>query len=301
MEGVAAAGILTHRRRGSVAIADFADSDSARIFIKKRPYPFEKDKIFRLGLVVDMLLETIRVGIRHVMRRRALGRRIVAQLGVVEIVVAGIEPKSVHPAIEPEAHRLDQGIANFGRMEIDVRLRCQEAVHIILHPHPVPFPGWAPEDRQPVVGRGAVGLGIGPHIPVGFGIIAACAALLEPFMLVGSVAEHLIDDDPEAQLMRTGEHRVEIGESPEHRIDIAIVGHVIAHVRHRRLEEGRHPDRIDAERGDVVEPRGYALEIADPVSVAILERARVNLVDDRAAPPITILGVDHDIAASSTR
>ena len=48
---------------------------------------------------------------------------------------------------------------------------------------------------------------------------------------------------------------------------------------------GRQPDRIDAQRHDMVEPRLDPRQIADPVAVAILERARIDLVDDPAFPP----------------
>ena len=51
--------------------------------------------------------------------------------------------------------------------------------------------------------------------------------------------------------MRLGDQRVEIGERAEHRIDVAIVGDVVAEILHRRGEEGRDPDRVDAERGDI--------------------------------------------------
>ena len=36
----------------------------------------------------------------------------------------------------------------------------------------------------------------------------------------------------------------------------------------------------------MVEPPPDALEIADPVAVAVLERARIDLVDDGALPPM---------------
>ena len=54
--------------------------------------------------------------------------------------------------------------------------------------------------------------------------------------------------------MRLGDQRVEIGERAEERIDVGVVGDVVAEVLHRRGEEGREPDRVDAEIGDVGEP-----------------------------------------------
>ena len=85
--------------------------------------------------------------------------------------------------------------------------------------------------------------------------------------------------------MRLLDDPVEIGEGAEARIDPAIVGHIVAEILHRRGEEGRDPDAVDAQIGDVVEPLGDAGKIADPVTIGVAEGARVDLVDDRPAPP----------------
>jgi hypothetical protein len=66
-------------------------------------------------------------------------------------------------------------------------------------------------------------------------------------MLVGAVRIDLVDDHLEAERVRAFDQRVEIGERSEHRIDAAIIGDVVAEVAHRRGEEGRQPDRVDAE------------------------------------------------------
>jgi hypothetical protein len=78
---------------------------------------------------------------------------------------------------------------------------------------------------------------------------------------------------------------IEIGERAEARIDVAVVGDVVAEILHRRSEERRQPDRRDAERGDVLEPRRDAGQIADAVVVGIREAVRIDLVDRRAEPP----------------
>ena len=54
--------------------------------------------------------------------------------------------------------------------------------------------------------------------------------------------------------MRARDQCVEVRERPEHGIDTAIVGDVIAEVAHRRSEERRQPDRVDAEARDIIEP-----------------------------------------------
>src|SRR5690606_30554835 len=154
----------------------------------------------------------------------------------------------------------------------------------------VPGPARSVEDRLPVAGRRTVRLRFGPDVPVGLGIVAAGPALGEPGMLVRSMAVDLIDQHLEPELVSAGEHPVEIGERPEDRIDIAIVGDVVAEILHRRGEEWREPDRVYAEGGDVLQPFGDAGQVADPVAVRIREAARVDLVDDRAFPPWIGLG-----------
>ena len=77
---------------------------------------------------------------------------------------------------------------------------------------------------------------------------------------------------------------VEVRHGPEHRVDVRIVGHVVAEVRERRRVERRDPQRVDAEPRKVVEPRGDAREVSDAVAVRVLERAGIDLVDDSVAP-----------------
>ena len=79
--------------------------------------------------------------------------------------------------------------------------------------------------------------------------------------------------------------RVGVVEGAEDRVDVAVVGDVVAGVGLRRGVEGREPDGVDAEGAQVGQARGDAGEVADAVAVAVGPRARVDLVDDRLAPP----------------
>ena len=64
------------------------------------------------------------------------------------------------------------------------------------------------------------------------------------------------------------EHLVEVGQRAEQRVDVAVVGDVVAGVLLRRALERAEPQRVDAERGEVVEARRDAGEVADPVARA---------------------------------
>ena len=72
-------------------------------------------------------------------------------------------------------------------------------------------------------------------------------------MAVGSVRPDLVDDHLEAQLVRPRQDRVEVRQVAEQRIDLAIVADVVAEILHRRGEERREPDAVDAQAGDVIE------------------------------------------------
>jgi len=82
-----------------------------------------------------------------------------------------------------------------------------------------------------------------------------------------------------------GEHeRLEVGERAVDRIDVVVVGDVVAEVRARRGIDRRQPDRVGTELLDVVEPRGDAGQVADAIAVRVLEGARIDLVDDGVRP-----------------
>src|SRR3546814_5388287 len=69
-------------------------------------------------------------------------------------------------------------------------------------------------------------------------------------------------------------------------VDGGVVGDVVPVVAERRGIERQHPDGVDAELGDVVEPVDQSCEVADAVAVAVLERLDVQLVDDRVLVPL---------------
>ena len=104
-------------------------------------------------------------------------------------------------------------------------------------------------------------------------------------MLVGRVIGDQIENHTDAARVRVREQPVEIGERAEERVDVAVIGDVVAEVFHWRGEERRDPDAGDAEPGEVVEALANAFEIAAAVAVRVAERARVDLIDRAVAPP----------------
>ncbi len=61
--------------------------------------------------------------------------------------------------------------------------------------------------------------------------------------------------------------------------DVGVVGNVVAEIRLRGSEERGNPNCLEAQVADVVQFLEDALQVADPVRVAVIKRARINLVD----------------------
>src|SRR5277367_2688429 len=72
-------------------------------------------------------------------------------------------------------------------------------------------------------------------------------------------------------------------------IDGPVVGNIIAEVPHGRLEDRRNPDRVDAQIGEIAEPARDSCEIAHSIPIGVLERARIDLIDDSGLPPVRSL------------
>ncbi len=104
-------------------------------------------------------------------------------------------------------------------------------------------------------------------------------------MLVGGVVGDHVEDDADVALFGLGDQAVEVGEGSVLGIDVAVVGDVVAEVDLGGGVHGGEPDGVDAEVLQVVEPLGDAVEVADAVTVGVLEAAGVDLVDDGVLPP----------------
>ena len=102
-----------------------------------------------------------------------------------------------------------------------------------------------------------------------------------------------VDDHAQPEGVGVGDQAVGLGEVTEARIDVPVVGHVVAGVGLRRRVEGGEPHGVDAELAEVGQAGADAGEVAHAVAVGVGEAADVDLVDDRVAPPRSVgrLGV----------
>src|SRR5215475_15084500 len=81
------------------------------------------------------------------------------------------------------------------------------------------------------------------------------------------------------------EQRVEVRELSEQRVNVRIVGHVVAKIRHRRCEDWRNPDGIHAQLYEVRQPLRNAAQVTDPVPVGVLKGAWIDLINNARLPP----------------
>ena len=118
-----------------------------------------------------------------------------------------------------------------------------------------------------------------------FGDVRRRPRLDEPRVLVAGVVDHQVHDQPHAARVQLGDQLVELRQRAEQRVDVLVVADVVAVVGLRRGVDRREPQDVDAEVGQVVQPLQDAAEVTDAVAVGVLERARIDLVDDGAGPP----------------
>ena len=85
-----------------------------------------------------MILHLIRVARRPV----AFGRagRVVAQFGVMGVEIHCIQPESINASLQPEPHHVQQRILHIPVVEIQIRLRVEEVMQVILPALRLPRP-----------------------------------------------------------------------------------------------------------------------------------------------------------------
>src|SRR6266513_5585905 len=92
-------------------------------------------------------------------------------------------------------------------------------------------------------------------------------------------------DDAQPALMRGVEERAKIVECSVVRINIVIIGDVVAVIAQRRWIKGQEPDGGDAELLEIIELLDQSTEVADAVAIAVMEGLDVQLVNDRVFVP----------------
>ena len=199
-----------------------------------------------------------------------------------------IEAEARHAAVAPEAHHIHECIAHLGVCPIEVRLAHIVHVQVPFAQARLPLPGAPAKGALPVGGRFPRVAGARASPPVAQDVEALVALIaskrpLEPGVLHGGMAEHHVEHDAEASRSGLAHKLVEIVHRSVDRIYRAVIRDVIAVVALRGGEERRDPHIVDSQRGQVVELRGDARQVADAIAIAVAKALDVDLIDDRLA------------------
>ena len=208
----------------------------------------------------------------------------------LEQVRDGVEPHAVHAGIEPEIQSFQHPFLDLGVVEVQVGLVRVEAVPVVRAGDVVPGPVRDLEVLEDDPGVRVALVGVAPHVELARRAAGPSPArALKPRVLVrGVVADQLVDD-ADAAAVRVLDELVCVGEVAVHRVDVGVVGDVVAVVTHRRRVEGKQPDGVDAKLLQVRQLLDQAAKVAAAVAVAVVERAHMHLVDERVLVPERIV------------
>jgi hypothetical protein len=198
----------------------------------------------------------------------------------------GVEPQRVDAEIEPELHHVDHRVDDRRVVVIQIRLVREEAVPEVLASDrvegPVRLLGVGEDDPR----LGKLLVGVAPDVELALGRAGRrLPRPLEPRMLIRRVVDDQLDQHLDVTGVGGIDKRLEVVERAVARMDVLVIGDVVAVVLERRGEERQDPQAGNPERLQIVELLGHALEVADAVVVAVEERFDVRLVDDGVLVP----------------
>ena len=144
-----------------------------------------------------------------------------------------VQPESIHSHLQPKPHHIPHLFPHARVVVIQVGLVTEKTVPVVLLRNRVPGPvgklGVQKYDPGPLIFR----VRVTPHIPVAPGIFPRAAGFLEPRVLVRSVIQHHLNDDPDSALVRSAEKQLEIVERAVGGMNRPVVGNVVAIIAQR--------------------------------------------------------------------
>ena len=206
-----------------------------------------------------------------------------------------VHAETRHAELRPEAHDL-QNLGAYQRIGgIEIGLKIVEPMEVPslrdLVERPCRFLHTGEDDAVLDLWRFL----FRPHIPIAIFRLRVASRFLKPWVFVGGVIDDQVDQDAHPPLLRAVREFDEIAQRSETRIDVVVVGDVIACVAIGRSLERHQPDRSDAKPMQIIEAAGQALEVADAVSVLVPE------VVDHEGPPETLRAAARNSIRNSAR
>ena len=134
--------------------------------------------------------------------------------------------------------------------------------------------------------------GVAPDVIVAVGIVLSFAALNKPGVFVGGVVDDQVQQDFQSQFMGPVQHFLKLLQSSVIRMDIFVIGNVIAVIRIGRGKDRAEPDPVHPKGLYIVQLVIHSVQIPDPVSVSVTERPDPDLVK-RHFPEIKLFFLHH--------
>ena len=156
-----------------------------------------------------------------------------------------VDAEAVDAAVEPEAQDRLELVADLGVAPVEVGLGGVEEVEVPLAVRRRRVQAGPPKIETQLFGGSAPSRprAVAEHVAVARRAARAGGERLpEPRVLGRGVVGHDVDDHLDAELVGRRQHRVEVGERAEQRVDVAVVGDVVAVVVLGRGVERRDPD-----------------------------------------------------------
>ena len=241
---------------------------------------------------MDLVTIPVRMVDRVRSERRPHDRADIREAVGLDETVSHVDAEAVDPSLEPEVHRFLKLCPHAVVVPVEVWLLRREQVQVPLPRASVSLGDAGPcrpaEPAHPVIGAlvtaGATAVPEDKATSLGRSG-AGSQRLLKPFMLVRDVIRHDVEQHPDSEPVRLGDHRLGVGQSSEHGLDVAEIRDVVAGVLHRGRVPRGYPHGVHSQTSEVRQAGAQPSNVSDAVAVTIGKAANVDLVDDRTAPP----------------
>ena len=200
-----------------------------------------------------------------------------------------VDPEPCQPLVEPPVHHLVDFLSQIGILPVQIRLLLVEGMQIVK----ILVPGKLVPDRTseagaPVAGERTVRPSLFDVEELPIASVRIRAGFFEPFMLIRAMVDYQIHENADIAFFRFSDELVHVRHGAETRIDAVVVSDVVALIRKRRDIAGGQPDDVDPQILQIIKLADDALQIADPVPVAVAETLRIYLVGNLSMPPFSI-------------
>ena len=190
-----------------------------------------------------------------------------------------VHAEASDPLGDPEIHHLIDLVPQGWVSPVQVRLLLGKEVKVILPDLLIVFPGTAGKSGLQVIWP------LTPDVVVVLWRIRMLSGFHEPRVLVRRVVDHQVHYDPDSPLFAFRDQFFHISHGSVLRVDLLIIGNIVAIVDAWGLVDRTEPDGVNAKLLQVVQAADDPLQVANPIPVAVLERLWIDLVNDRVLPP----------------